>query len=307
MVETPTATVIEETVTYNDEPDAPIEKKEEAGMDVEQTITVIPVKPITSKIRTTLAHLKSESGKLSRWRGLKQAFVYNVLGGLMLSFMHALLPFGIGGRMLGKILTTIALSPVHAALTHKIIAKDSAQRSKTLSAPFKTIKYLWAPNAFAAAAEECMLVLFRLNHIAVRTGDAGIPVWAKVGIITTAAIFYFLFVVIPAQIGLTRVEAAFLPEDEDTIVPFDRTFGGKTFTTELGGYERLMAKTAVKSADWEVVRRVLKLYAKITIITVALVLIGVHVVGFEMWAIMGEAMKTLAMSGKAQLQQRGLF
>ncbi|RJE16779.1 hypothetical protein PHISCL_10884, partial [Aspergillus sclerotialis] len=38
----------------------------------------------------------------------------------------------------------------------------------------------------------------------------------------------FVLLQIPATVTLVRVAASMLPEEDETIVPFDRTFGGKT-------------------------------------------------------------------------------
>ncbi|GAW11878.1 hypothetical protein ANO14919_012310 [Xylariales sp. No.14919] len=79
-----------------------------------------------------------------------------------------------------------------------------------------------------------------------------------------------VFLVVPTQVILTRVQASFLPEEDDTIVPFDRSFGGKVEPAIVGGKGYVNMKDAWKSfsrASWV---RLIKLYVKIFLITVAI-------------------------------------
>ena len=67
-----------------------------------------------------------------------------------------------------------------------------------------------------------------------------------------------VFVFFPANVILARVAASVLPEEEATILPFDRTFGGR-----VASGERLKMFDAWKSFTWEAIGRVVKIYVKV--------------------------------------------
>jgi hypothetical protein len=69
--------------------------------------------------------------------------------------------------------------------------------------------------------------------------------------------------VLPADVTLTRVQASLLPDAEETIVPFDRSFGGKVIPEIVGGSGVLSMLDAWKSFDWSSRIRLVKAYAKI--------------------------------------------
>ena len=103
-----------------------------------------------------------------------------------------------------------------------------------------------------------------------------------IGIATT------VLILIPARVALKRVEASMLPEEDESIVPFDRTFGGKVVPEILGGSGRVAMLEAWKSFDWNARVRLIKLYAKIFAIQSALSIMFVMVVVGELKLIMGD-------------------
>jgi hypothetical protein len=98
-----------------------------------------------------------------------------------------------------------------------------------------------------------------------------------------------LFLCMPAVVTQIRVEASLLPEDQDVIVPFDRTFGGKVVPKVLGGTGCVSFMDAWRSFNWEARRRLIKLYIKGFMCIAALAFVLVHVLAFEVFAIMGPA------------------
>jgi hypothetical protein len=96
-----------------------------------------------------------------------------------------------------------------------------------------------------------------------------------------------LFLCMPAVVTQIRVEASLLPEDQDVIVPFDRTFGGKVVPKVLGGTGCVSFMDAWRSFNWEARRRLIKLYSKGFMCIAALAFVLVHVLAFEVFAIMG--------------------
>jgi len=84
-------------------------------------------------------------------------------------------------------------------------------------------------------------------------------------------LFLLLFVGIqvPAAVAMTRVAASMLPEEDETIVPFDRTFGGKTTPTIIGGQGKIGVVEAWKSFPWASRVRLLKLMVKVAAIALS--------------------------------------
>ncbi|KAI0478568.1 putative ubiquitin conjugating enzyme [Xylariaceae sp. FL0804] len=94
--------------------------------------------------------------------------------------------------------------------------------------------------------------------VALERGD----VW-KAAVTLLVALVLHVGLVIPAQVVLVRVQASLLPEEDDTIVPFDRSFQGKVEPAIVGGrgYVTMMdAWRSFSRASWI---RLVKLYVKI--------------------------------------------
>lgn len=96
-----------------------------------------------------------------------------------------------------------------------------------------------------------------------------------------------LFLCLPAIVTQVRIESSLVPEDQDTIVPFDRSFGGKVVSQMLGGSGKIGFLDAWRSFNWEARRRLLKLYIKIAAIMLFALFVVGHVLAFEVFAVMG--------------------
>lgn len=102
------------------------------------------------------------------------------------------------------------------------------------------------------------------------------------GIVTAA------LVVVPANVTLKRVQASLLSEESDTIVPFDRTFGGKVQPEVVGGNGAVSMLDAWKTFDWAARLRLVGLYAKIFAIQVTTCIFFVSLAVFEVRMINGD-------------------
>lgn len=91
--------------------------------------------------------------------------------------------------------------------------------------------------------------------------------------------------IIPAQTILIRVQASLLPESEDTIVAFDRSFGGAVSPTILGGKGYATVADAWRSLTVSAWRRLLGLYVKIIFVNIFAMLGISLVIGLEFLAI----------------------
>lgn len=115
-------------------------------------------------------------------------------------------------------------------------------------------------------------------HAICRTGLPVIVVSAAVAILIR----------LPAIVTLARVQASLLPESEETIIPFDRTFGGKVIPEIIGGSGMIGMLDAWKSFGWSSRIRLLKVFAKIWAIEAALFALFLITLSVEFFVFMPE-------------------
>ena len=97
-----------------------------------------------------------------------------------------------------------------------------------------------------------------------------------------------VLIVFPASVTLKRVQASLLPEEFDSIVPFDRTFGGKVQPQVTGGTGVVSMLDAWKTFDWAARFRLVKLYAKIFAIQVSTTVFFILFAVFQVRMINGD-------------------
>jgi hypothetical protein len=98
-----------------------------------------------------------------------------------------------------------------------------------------------------------------------------------------------LLLVIPANVMLTRVQASLLSDSEETIVPFDRSFGGKVIPEIVGGSGVVGLLDAWKTFDWNARVRLIKAYAKVFVIQMALMFLFIGVAIAQLFIIIGKS------------------
>lgn len=293
-VESPTAAITVSPSTHE-----PSDKEHEKDnlLETAPTITLVNQKPITSSIRGTIRHLVAHGGRLARFRGFKINLLYSFLSGIVATFFGGALNGVVGHTVIGAALTGAVLANVHAAWTHKVVGMPS-NKSFWQRVPSKTHwKRLAVPSAIASAMPyismyltcgvAMLLQLHKVEHQKIVTCAQWASLIARVAAIFIFAITCTLFLCLPAMVTLIRIEASILPEDEDPIVPFDRSFGGKVVSQMMGGTGVVGFLDAWRSFDWEARRRIIKLLVKSFFIMTAIVLVVVHVILFEVLAIMG--------------------
>ena len=118
-----------------------------------------------------------------------------------------------------------------------------------------------------------------------------------------AFILIAVLVVIPAHVTLKRVQASMLPEEDEAIVPFDRTFGGKVVPEILGGSGAVSMFDAWKTFDRSARVRLLKLYAKIFLVQLFTTILFIMVVFGELRVIMGDDLRKAVRVGQEQLMR----
>ena len=94
-----------------------------------------------------------------------------------------------------------------------------------------------------------------------------------------------------------------LPEEEDSIVPFDRTFAGKVKPQILGGSGAVSMLDAWKSFDRSARIRLMKLYFKVFIVSIFTTIMFVMVVIGELRLTMGDQFNDMVGKAHKSLQQ----
>lgn len=311
MVESPSTEI---SLTTPSEDANPLLKD---GNNVEDgpAITLVRQKPITSKIRITLRHLKAQAGKLSMWRGLVPFMFYNVCHHVLTNLLNAVLPRIIPGAVLVySAISAVLLVRLHAAWTHTVISMPSNKRFwQRMPAPSS-----WRLLALPAAVKACagyvslyvalgFVYILRLDHLdgnkmsAYKGGDWFLLA-LRVSSLVAVVLLCALFIILPATVTLVRVEASLLPEEDETIVPFDRSFGGKVVPSILGGTGAIGFVDAWRSFNWEARRRLVKLYVKVSAIMFAVSTIFMLVAAFEIFIIIGPAIKSMIAEAQRQNQ-----
>ena len=111
---------------------------------------------------------------------------------------------------------------------------------------------------------------------------------------------------VPATVALARCEASMLPEEYETIVPFDRTFGGKVVPEVLGGSGRVGYFDAWASFSGASRIRLMGLFAKIIFIDVLMHIFYISAFAVNAWLVFGGGMHPLLVSVHAQLTGKTL-
>jgi hypothetical protein len=293
-----------------------LDKKEaesEGLLEVElEACTVTSSKPVTSSIRKTKRHLKSVGGFTAKWRGLGIFLVYSFVTHLVATALNMIIlraiPFG---ATIANIAACLLASRLHCAWTHKIMSMPSSKKLWERRVSRANWKQLLLPTALSVLARDIsartIVSVIAISgdgaHSLATSGKAPmwtVPILALVpGAIT--AVTLGVFVMLPAYAALVRKEASLLPEEDETIVSFDRTFDGKLAHVS----DVLSYKDAWKSFSGEARRRVIGLYTKFFFIMSALIFVMLHVIGFELYMVAGDQIQKYAATAGAKFRAGG--
>ncbi len=320
MVESSTETTYVKTAPKadSDDPDAPLsesEKTNEKSALVEPEVLLVKPALITSKIRTTMKHLRARAGFLSRFRGLSLWLVYHFVA----HQTHQLFMWFAGHELIPSTITAVGtvvlLGRLNLAWTHIVISEPSTKWWGARIPERKTWLKIMPATALFALAEQLTVALphglynaWNLDQYSSNPTSIGsiseeqrkIVVMQYFAVIALTLVLAVLLVV-PASVTLTRVQASMLSEEDEAIVPFDRSFGGKVVPEIVGGSGKLALLEAWKSFDWTARIRLMKLYGKIAAIQVVVTMMFVAIVGAELKLIMGDGM----MFGRDGVQTNG--
>jgi len=327
MIESPpSVALVEAIVATPPYTDAETEKDLLASGDLETKevdVTILTTKRITTSVRGTVRHLYRTGGVISLWRGAGYSVLYECL---LMGITHFLIEFLNLGRTGGAfvfIFVSLALVRVHMLWTiHMIAAPSKKAWYKRLPAR-RECKPLLLPTLMYAAANQLLFFapvelaeLFGLtgpggHEARTQMIESGCPkqmlkyALAFMVVPLTYGLVY-LFAVFPAQVALIRVEAALMPEGEETIVPFDKAAVVGELDLSVRGSSRALYIQAWSTFDRASSIRVLKLYFKSLVAQLMVVLVAMHALVAEL-SVFGPEKWALAMrSGLAQVQLMAL-
>lgn len=258
--------------------------------------------PITNKIRKTIRHLHARGGFKSRWRGAAPALVYFLAYTLISQSLQSLFALILRVELLAQVVaamfTGVLLSRLSLAWTHIVISEPSLRPWYRRLPSMKAWRTILIPSAINEFVTQCAFLVPALCFIAL-----GFHKSEKVREATpTGTIFKVLFLILtilavtvglimPAKVAYVRIQASMLPEEDEAIVPFDRTFRGKVEPAILGGTGRLSWMDAWSSIDRPAMRRIVTMLAKMLLIDIALNTAFLLVFGAQAYLIVGKAIR----------------
>ncbi|KIW23967.1 uncharacterized protein PV07_09709 [Cladophialophora immunda] len=285
------------------QPDGP-----EDDTDGDAEVLLVRNKPFTASIRQTILHLRARAGYWSRFRGLSMFLAWNMVGGFLISIIANIFPNRLGIAV-AAIIAETALATWHMAWVHIVISEPSEKRWYKRIPTLRTWPKIAPAVALWATTHQVVAILpmlvcgsfGSLKHMDnpdYKPGRKDLYAVGGQGILGfSLMVALFVLLQIPATVTLVRVAASMLPEEDETIVPFDRTFGGKTTPAIIGGQGKIGLVEAWRSFSWESRMRLLRLMAKVTLIFLACWLLFTIVLVAEAHILfgdkLGEMMKTV--------------
>lgn len=271
---------------------------ENDGYKDKKMSTAAQAKPhyVTSNVRATLRHLNAEAGDLSTFRGIgTKTAIY-----LLTTPIGIALEFGVDrlvksiylANALKGFLCSLIIAQCWAALVHVVISKPRYKfwfRRLPLSW-FGVMRRVWISVLVSGLSEEVMYWAFRYfassskpkdptpkaandkKHFSLSQGpmvqiSLAIVLWAFLkGVLRSQAKALIRMALSkPFHAIETRVYASMLPDDEDPVVPLDRSFQGQP---QSGGIlqqqpQPLSFADAARSIDKQTYLRLLKLDIKL--------------------------------------------
>lgn len=234
------------------------------------------VAPITSSIRATSKLLRSVGGWRSNFRGIYCAFCLVLLKGIAEGFFGAFT-----FSWIGSLLASLLMVQWSTAWVTIVISQPSPKSfwsrlpplRKTFEATCFPVLVNWLFQSLGVG-----LPLVLADAVGLATWDPKDPTkvpkydnnaaWKGL-VVLIVSLSMTVFLVIPSQVVLRRVQASLLPPEEDAIIPFDRSFEGTVEPAIVGGKGYVTMKNAFKTfsrASWI---RLYKLYFKIFLIATA--------------------------------------
>lgn len=247
---------------------------EEAG----QAAAVAP-KPITSSIRSIYALLRSIGGWRSSFRGLGCYLTFAFAAAILVGIFSSL-PFV--PSFLADLLAGLALVQLMTVWTHQIISVPDARPfwrrlpsfKRAFEATCMPVFVYWLAQEVSRFVTELVAAALHLpqwdpSRPGVIPQYKADDAW-KWLVVTVVALAGTALLIVPAHVVLVRVQASLLPVEDETIVPFDRSFSGTVEPVVVSGKGYVTMRNAWKTFPLAAWRRLILLYIKIFAISVAL-------------------------------------
>ncbi|CRG83513.1 hypothetical protein PISL3812_00865 [Talaromyces islandicus] len=253
-----------------------------------------PPKPITSSLRSTLAHLKARAGWLSRFRGIRLYLLIVMAVNLIASPIAAIVGSGLLGNALGQFVAEIIVSNLRVGWIHAVISEPSTKSLWSRVPAWRKTTMKIAPAA-AIRSVASQLATFIPLLIASGTGlmtgptDIAPTVFVSSGL-GLSALYLVLYVLIqmPAEVTFIRVAASMLPEDDEAIVPFDRSFGGNVHPEIVGGQGKIGIFDAWRSFSWGSRMRFLNVVGRVFLLQIAISLVVALLLILQVFVFFGD-------------------
>lgn len=308
MIETPTATAFRIDAPKPDENDPLYPSDDKDSKDTsaaQEELLIVKTKPITAKIRTTMKHLRAQAGVWSRFRGLPiyvlYQFTYMVAANVFAQpFGRTFLP-----QPVAAVVASLLLCRWDLLWTHTVISNPSTRTWWQRIPQYNTVKQLLMPAGLAAIAQQVavyvphdlfkafgLLAYSNPEKLANADQETQKHVLFQLCIVIAVGIITNFLIVLPAEVTLTRVQASLLPEEEESIVPFDRSFGGKVVPKVVGGTGAVSMLDAWKTFDYAARIRLVKLYVKIFAIKIATTMVFMGMGAAEVMLILGKSLRS---------------
>jgi hypothetical protein len=252
------------------------------GDDAESTAEAGPLptktdgspRAVTSSLRLTQRLIRSQAGGPRGYlRGLPALVAYSVALSILNGIFSVALPGPL--KVVGLLIGTLALVQLRTAWVHIVITQRSPLPfwrrlppfRRTFEATAKPTALLWVAYIVGGAAP---LLAIRFLNIQMPEDPQKIdPSLSWKGFIVFLTFLAQVFIIIPAEVILTRVQASLLPEDHETIIPFDRSFQGAVEPAVISGKGYVSIKDAWSTFSRQAWRRLVIMYIKITGVTIA--------------------------------------
>ncbi|GKT48634.1 uncharacterized protein ColSpa_08815 [Colletotrichum spaethianum] len=237
---------------------------------------------VTSSLRSINRLLKTHGGWRANFRGFFVYFVQSIATGALFGIFSSFLPDILAS--LATLLAALSLVQLSTAWVHIIITPQSSQHfwqrlppfKRTFDATARPVAAYWLAEQVATWVPIAIgwVIGMDLPNLQFGKPNSTVPqphasdAWKSV-VVTLISIAFQVIVVIPAHVVLVRVQASLLPEEANTIIPFDRSFEGKVEPRVVGGkgYATMdEAWSGFSRAAW---KRLVILYVKIFAVTFA--------------------------------------
>ena len=252
-------------------------------------------KPVSSSFRGLSRAVRANVG----WRAFLKGFwcwiAMNMISGTAMSIFASAHPFL---APLGHLVATLAIIQLDTAWVHIVITPHSGRHfwrrlpslKRAFSATWRPIVLYWFAAQAALGVTELTAWALGMNIFGADKGEGvvlnDLP-W-KATVVGLVALFASLALTVPAQVILVRVQASLLPPDEHTIIPFDRSFGGKVEPAVVSGKGYATISDVWSTFSRAAWRRLVVLYFKVFLVN-GVISTAIATLIFAQFAIFGIA------------------